>query len=299
MITVLLMLPAFGLRLTLGRTWHKIQKMAPIGQDLKRERELRSISLEEIAEATKINPRFLRELEAENLDALPGEFFIRGIIREYAKYLGLDENDALNTYLESRQSDEQDRIPIRNGSSGLPKNITSAIRIAALGAFLIAVLFGLFFIFGKKEPPPSSKPKPQVSVPKQTPAPPPESEPARDEEEKVGQLNLEFSFHQDTWIQILADGEKVYSGIRLSGGKFEVSAKKEILIDLGNAGGLSYTINGMKGIPFGRPGAVEKGIAITIDNYKEFLESSENIEESQLHNGSHTQRTERTQEDSE
>ena len=64
--------------------------MIPVGQDLRRERDLRGITLQEIAEATKINLRFLRELEEGNLDALPGEFFVRGIIREYAKYLGLN-----------------------------------------------------------------------------------------------------------------------------------------------------------------------------------------------------------------
>jgi hypothetical protein len=77
----------------------------------------------------------------------------------------------------------------------------------------------------------------------------------------------------------LADGEQVYSGIRLSGGRFEATAKREIIIDLGNAGGLSYTINGQKGIPFGRPGAVKKGITITLTNYEEFLESAEKAEE--------------------
>jgi cytoskeletal protein RodZ len=253
--------------------------MIPIGQDLKRERELRGISIEEIAEATKINPRFLRELEEGNPDALPGEFFVRGIIREYAKYLGLDEHNVLNMYLESLQSVEQEAIATKKGTSGLPKSFTSAFRITALGAFLIAVLFGLFFIFGKKEPPPPPKPKPEVSAPKKTVTPPPVKEPEKEEEDKVAELNLEFSFHQDTWIQILADGERVYSGIRLSGGQFEVTAQREITIDLGNAGGLSYTINGMKGIPFGRPGAVEKGITITLENYEDFVETSETSRE--------------------
>jgi len=282
------------LQLTLGKTWLKIHPVIPIGQDLKRERELRGISLQEIAESTKINPRLLRELEEGNLNALPGEFFVRGIIREYAKCLGLDEHNALNAYLESLQTVQQEEIAITKGSTGLPKNFTSAIRIAALGAFLIAVLIGLFLIFGKKEPPPP-KPKPQASIPKKTVTPPPELEKTK-EEEKVVELNLEFSFHQDTWIQILADGEKVYSGIRLSGGKFEVTVEREVIIDLGNAGGLTYTINGLKGIPFGRPGAVEKSITITIENYEEFLE---NLGESQSNSESNQGSAKKNQEDSE
>ena len=86
----------------------KIQKMATLGKTLAKEREQRGISLEEIAESTKINIRFLRNLEEDKLDLLPGKFFTRGIIRTYAKYVGLDENDVLLKYHEDYQMLEQE-----------------------------------------------------------------------------------------------------------------------------------------------------------------------------------------------
>ena len=67
--------------------------MASLGQTLKEEREARNISIEEIAAATKIVPRYLEALEADRLDIMPGGFFIRGIIRTYARFLGLDGDD--------------------------------------------------------------------------------------------------------------------------------------------------------------------------------------------------------------
>ena len=60
------------------------------GENLRRERELRGISLHEIAEATKISARFLQALEQDRLDVLPGGIFPRAFVKQYARYLGLD-----------------------------------------------------------------------------------------------------------------------------------------------------------------------------------------------------------------
>jgi cytoskeletal protein RodZ len=87
--------------------------MASLGQDLKRERELRSVSLEDMAEQTKINIRFLRALEEDRLDLLPGGFFVKAILRTYSRSIGIDENAALNKYQEDilfgRESDTSGR----------------------------------------------------------------------------------------------------------------------------------------------------------------------------------------------
>jgi len=267
--------------LTVDGTWHRIQKMVSIGQDLKKERELRGISLEEISGATKINPRFLQALEDDQFDTIPGKFFVRGIIREYTKYLGLEEYAVLDKYAEAIQSEKQELNTKKKWGTSLPKNIKTALGIAALGAVLISVLTGLFFIFGNHgSSRPPVKPEPQVTIREKKDVPPVKTqEMQKTEEKKVEELNLEFIFLQDTWIQIFADGEKIYSGIRLRGGKFQAKAKKEVVIDLGNAGGLTYTINGKAGIPFGKSGSVEKNIRITLENCRQFLAGDDDSEE--------------------
>lgn len=73
--------------------------MAGFGERLRRERELRGIKLEEIAEATKIGVRYLRALEDEDLPRLPGGIFSRGFVRAYAKYLGIDEEQAIADFV--------------------------------------------------------------------------------------------------------------------------------------------------------------------------------------------------------
>jgi len=69
------------------------------GERLRRERELRGISLDEIAAATKIGTRLLRALEAEQFDLLPGGIFNKGYVRAYARHLGLNEEKAVADYL--------------------------------------------------------------------------------------------------------------------------------------------------------------------------------------------------------
>jgi transcriptional regulator with XRE-family HTH domain len=251
--------------------------MIPIGQDLKRERELRGISLKEIAESTKINIRFLRALEENQLDILPGKFFTRGIIRGYAKYLGLEEDSVLNKYHDALLIlDKNEKEEEKTFSQSSPINIRNMIWITAFSAAVIAVVVALFFIFREDESPPPIQPPPTNTITQsEVVPPPPTTEPSEAIEEEIQELNLDIAFHHDTWIQVFADGELIYEGIKLPGGKLKVVAREELVIDVGNAGGLTYTLNNQRGKPFGPPGAVEKDIRITLDNLDDFIVESE------------------------
>jgi cytoskeletal protein RodZ len=68
------------------------------GERLKREREMREVSLKEVTTATRIGPRFLEALENEEWDKLPGGVFNRGFVRAIARFLGLDEENLLAEY---------------------------------------------------------------------------------------------------------------------------------------------------------------------------------------------------------
>ena len=68
------------------------------GEYLKRERELRDISLDDISKEIKVPVKLLRALEADDYPSMPHTAFVKGFIRAYCKYLGVDENDALLRY---------------------------------------------------------------------------------------------------------------------------------------------------------------------------------------------------------
>lgn len=69
---------------------HNGQPLLYRGLDLRAERELRGIRLEELSRVTKYSIRQLRDFEAGRFDRLPGDIFLRGMIRMYIQKLGLD-----------------------------------------------------------------------------------------------------------------------------------------------------------------------------------------------------------------
>lgn len=75
--------------------------MNSFGATLKREREARGISLQQISANTKIGVRLLKAIEEEQLEQLPGGIFDKSFLRQYARYLGLDEDQILSEYLQA------------------------------------------------------------------------------------------------------------------------------------------------------------------------------------------------------
>jgi cytoskeleton protein RodZ len=123
--------------------------MGEFGDRLRRERELRGITLQEISESTKISKKSLEALEKEEFEALPGGVFNRGFVRSYAKYVGLNPDEAIADYLtaaQERSEQQEDRFPLevpenreKKGSPALnPRGSFWSITLAVLG--LIAVL---------------------------------------------------------------------------------------------------------------------------------------------------------------
>ena len=75
--------------------------MPSFGEKLKREREKRSITLEQISLSTKIGTRMLQALEDDRFNQLPGGIFNKGFVRAYARHLGLDEDQMVAEYLQA------------------------------------------------------------------------------------------------------------------------------------------------------------------------------------------------------
>lgn len=73
--------------------------MGQFGQELRRAREERGVALASITGVTKISERNLVALEQEEFDRLPGGVLSKGIVRAYARAVGLDEEDCLTRYL--------------------------------------------------------------------------------------------------------------------------------------------------------------------------------------------------------
>jgi transcriptional regulator with XRE-family HTH domain len=77
------------------------EKRLPVGAHLKRERELRDISLEEVSRVTRVRIAYLEALEQGRWGALPAEVYVRGYIRAYSRFLGLNAEEQIARYLET------------------------------------------------------------------------------------------------------------------------------------------------------------------------------------------------------
>lgn len=69
------------------------------GDELKREREHRGISLDDVSISTRVSLRHLAALEEERFAELPGGVFSRGIVRSYAQHCGLDAEGTMRSFL--------------------------------------------------------------------------------------------------------------------------------------------------------------------------------------------------------
>src|ERR1700745_3800506 len=87
--------------------------MGSFGDRLKKQREQRSISLDDISVSTKIGTRMLRALEEEKFDQLPGGIFNKGFVRAYARHVGLDEEQTLTDYLAALGEAQQLAAPVQ------------------------------------------------------------------------------------------------------------------------------------------------------------------------------------------
>jgi cytoskeletal protein RodZ len=255
--------------------------MASLGQDLKKERELRGISLNEIADTTKINLRFLRALEEDQVETLPSKFFIKGIIRAYAEYLGLEPDPFLNQYYELEnlmgQEEKEEDQRAEGEEPVVPNKIKKVFFTVILVIVALAILLGVYFIIQKRKTPSTQSQEVIPPVIQQEPTiyPPLEAEPEEKSIAKPTHIDLKITFIQETWVQVFVDGGMALDGLKYPGEIFEVRALEELVIFSGNAGGFTYTLNETRGKPIGRRGEVIRDIKINLQNFENFLEETE------------------------
>jgi cytoskeleton protein RodZ len=150
--------------------------MPAFGENLRREREMRGVSLEEISSATKISLRFLEAIEREDFSKLPGGIFSRSFIRTYARYLGLDEERVVAEFQLAAQPQadfDLRRMAAGNSSSGRPPARTPLI--ATLVAVVMLAGGYMLFRYSRRaaEAPVPPPPAPLVAAPPVAPSAPP------------------------------------------------------------------------------------------------------------------------------
>ena len=132
-----------------------------LGEKLRQAREERGISISEVAEQTRISSLYLKSIEDDNYKPLPGGIFNKGFVKAYAKYVGIDEQEALQDYARAVATNEEsigDEPPRyrpevltddRSSSSLVPTIIFAVI---ILGLMTGGILFVVNYIQNQPEP---------------------------------------------------------------------------------------------------------------------------------------------------
>ena len=247
--------------------------MAGEGQMLQAAREEKQWSFTYTEEITKIRVRYVRALEEEKYEVLPGTTYVKGYLRTYAKQLGLNPDEIIALY---NSSATPEPIPVLGSPNRLVKVRPLWVRPALIGSMAVLAIVLVITIAlsqsGKKivDPPyvPAALPKaPQTEVTTPSPSVPvvpnPENVVATTQEGLTAQL----VFTQPCWIEIRVDGQPLFQGTFTAGTSKEVKGTNKIeLVTVGNAGGLSVTLNG-KALPsLGKAGEVIRNVVLTKDN---------------------------------
>jgi cytoskeleton protein RodZ len=243
--------------------------MGSFGQRLQREREMRGITLEEIATSTKIGTRSLRALEEEDFDQLPGGIFNKGFVRAYAKYLGIDEEQAVADYLTAAGEGEQ---PLPAPAEKTHEEFTTVREESGNGAWIAFALVALLAAGGfggyrwyqetrkaMEEPPRAvlSAPAPAPVAPApaaertaETAATPGDEAPASATQPELKQAAaasgflLEIHAKQEAWVQYSVDDKPAREFNMKASDTQSIHAQKTLKLVLGNAGGVELSHNG-------------------------------------------------------
>jgi cytoskeleton protein RodZ len=234
------------------------------GERLKREREMREVSLKEVTTATRIGPRFLEALENEEWEKLPGGIFNRGFVRSVARYLGLDEENLLAEYdLAHGEPSMPAPQPYENK---IPRPPIWVPILAVLG--LLAVLGGLIAggIYGwrryaahraAKRSSSSSLPPAQIRA--EAGAATPSAAADLTSRAATGSasvpLDLSVSTSAATRVRIVADGAVLLDGELPAGETRHYSASKQFEVTAANSSAVLLELNGRAMPPVGSPGA--------------------------------------------
>jgi cytoskeleton protein RodZ len=124
-------------------------RMETIGEYLKRVREERGLSVQQVSVTTRISPAFIQALEENRMEQFPGEVFARGFVQSYGRCLGLDDSDTMARFTRSarpffRERDEKKRSTKRSAEQEKVRyefrsRILQAVIVVGLGLTLLTV----------------------------------------------------------------------------------------------------------------------------------------------------------------
>ncbi|MDR3270646.1 MAG: DUF4115 domain-containing protein [Peptococcaceae bacterium] len=236
--------------------------MAGVGESLKKARLDRGLTLEDVERLTRIRVRYIKALEDEAFDILPGQAYTKGFLRTYARHLDLNIEELLPLLPDSVANPEDkwknavQVKPIRTKPIWLKPAISVAMAVCAL---IVVVSIAHFTHASAGEEPLLLPNPPFISASdddarssfsiEYPDAPPTDTQPPENVppvQQPATGVTVQITGKQDCWMDVRADGEQVIYGVVLAGETKEIKAKDAVtFVTIGNAPGIQIAVNGI------------------------------------------------------
>lgn len=238
--------------------------MDSIGELLHQERLRRGLTLEELSAETKIGSRYLVAMEENQFDILPGGILTRSFLRQYARSVGVDEDQAI-AHLKEQIGEQTLPLPDPGKINKapylphLPMLVWLLLVLSACGTLYTLVQKSSPHVRANRASPVRGAPPGtgQVNEPSQMPASPVNQEdhtqsirgsigglPEQEASSGAGGMHVVFTASEPVWISIAFDGNHKYSGTLDGRQSREFDTPGKITALVGNVGGLTILING-------------------------------------------------------
>jgi cytoskeleton protein RodZ len=221
-----------------------------IGNSLREARLRQGYELPRVEADTKIRAKYLRALEEERFEVLPGETYVKGFLRTYSEYLGLDGQLYVDEFNSRFTREEEPLAPPRPRKQlARSRAVESNFVIVALaGIIAVTILVVVAWKFGSTGPPTSTGIPPAVNTPTGSTGTSTQEGPAtpRSANHKKTKLVL-YADGGDSWLRVRsrsATGKLLYEGTLQSGQTQRFVDDKRIWLQFGAPAYLKGTVNG-------------------------------------------------------
>ena len=278
--------------------------MNSVGRILRSARERQDRALADVAHELCLTQQYVRAIEEDDVKSLPGVFFYKNFVRQYAAILGVNVGElrAGVDALAAAAEEASESVPVQAPVRRLDPIVADSNRSSAgakFGASLAGFVLVLLACSGfyawwsrpsqaaivKQAPPPILQPaSPAVAVPAPAPVTAPEVQPEASAipegvsiavvpaiesrtVDGINQVVLNLSAKEKTWLSITSDGKRLFAGFLEPSQTKTLTGVEAARMTVGNAGGLDVRLNGKPIGPIGKSGQV-RVVVFTPDNFE-------------------------------
>jgi cytoskeletal protein RodZ len=266
--------------------------MNSVGRILRSARERQGRAVAEIAKELCLTQQYLRAIEDDDVKALPGTFFYKNFVRQYAAVVGVKEAEIRPGIEALTAAGEQ---PVPAGSLAQPpvrpmdpivadnnRHYFASTRMGVSVAGLVAVLLacsGFYAWWSRPAEAAANKPRPLPPVIHQAVSQAAQQNPqtatiqvtaeaqTQTTVDGINQVVLNLSATEKTWLSITSEGKRLFSGFLEPSQTKTLTGVEAARMTVGNAGGIEVRLNGKPIGPIGKSGQV-RVVVFTPDNFE-------------------------------